>query len=230
MRMAIIPIPEVSSIVRTLTLVTLAFVLVAPSATAQQPEPDTLDARTAPSRLGGVLQVAGFVPIGEFRDNAGFGVAGIAGVRYFLDKRRFAALYGGFGFASFDSESMGDPLFYQHRTETGMYFVEVGPQIHLGRGPIAPYISASVGLTSFVTSTNVGGLFTEREGSTDLQDISPAFVGGGGLRIRVGSVHLDLAVTLHLNGTMTYRLGEDEFTSRADLLRFQAGVILDLAR
>ena len=209
--------------IRTFVLLTFASTVVAASATAQEAEPDTLDAPAVPSRLGGVFQAVGFDPTGEFRDNASFSLGGTIGGRYFLDSGRFVALYAGVGFADYGSEE-ADLFLFDGRTYTQMVFVEVGPQIHIGRGPIVPYIHGSVGITNIAARTSVTFLGETLDTETDASDTNLALAGGGGFRIRAGSVYLDLAVTYHRNGTMTYLVEEEELTSRADVLRFQVGV------
>lgn len=209
--------------VRTFALLTLAFTVVAASATAQEAQPDTLEARTIPSRLGGVFQAVGFGPAGAFRDNASFSFGGMIGGRYFLDSGRFVALYAGVGFADYGSEE-ADLFLFDGRTYTQMIFLEVGPQIHIGRGPIVPYIHGTVGITNIATRTSVTFLGETLDTDTDISDTNLALAGGGGLRIRAGSIHLDFAVTYQRNGTMTYLAEDEEFTSKADVLRFQVGV------
>ena len=187
-------------------------------------EADTSDAPAKTSHIRLVAHAIGFNPIGEFQDSTSFTVGGTLGGRYFLDKKKLVALYVGFGAANYASES-GKFLGYVWTTTTSMSFLEVGPQIHLGNGPVVPYIYAGVGPANFSTQTTLNLDDEEIDSETHASDWNLALFGGAGCQIRVyKKVYLDLGVTYQHNGTMTRLIDDEETTSEANVVRFHVGV------
>lgn len=206
-----------------LTFVLMVAVTSGPKLAAAQ-EADTSDAPAKTSRTPWVVHAIGFAPIGEFQDTASFTVGGTLGGRYFLDAKEFLALYAGVGAANYASEQQKF-LGFVWTTDTSMLFFEVGPQIHLGNGPVVPYIYGGVGLANFSTSTTLTFDDEELDSETHASDWNLALFGGAGCQIRVHKkVYLDLGVTYQHNGTMTRLIDDEEITSEANVVRVQVGV------
>ncbi len=196
----------------------------APAEVSDAQEADTSDATAKTSRPKIGIHGVGFTPIGEFSDSADSTLGFSAGYRYFLDKKEFIALYAGFGATNYASESEKF-LGFEWTTATNMFFLEVGPQIHLGSGPVVPYIYGGVGFTRFSTTTTLNLNDEEIDSETHASDYNPAFSVGAGCYIRVSKhYYLDAGVTYQHNGTMTRLIDDEEITSEANMVRFHVGV------
>ena len=210
-------------------------------------EADTSDAPVKTSRIGVVVHAIGVSTTGELQDSASTdGVAlrrsfgspqgsqlsrGGGGVtlggRYFLDKKESVALYAGFGGANnYLSEQLQfRTLGFKWTSNTSMFFLEVGPQIHLGSGPVVPYIYGGVGFANYSTTTTTVKFGGEKISSETRADFNLTLFGGAGCRIRVyKGIYFDLCVTYQDNGTMTHLIRET--TSEVNVVRIQVGVSL----
>ncbi len=154
------------------------------------------------------------LPQGEFGnfvdDGYGFGLHAV----YALDPSRVVGLRFDAGWIRYGSEHFGAPSF----PGTGRVFVDVGthnnigtfgigPQLQVPSGPIRPYINGFVGLGYFYTESSISDPYYHDTfaRSTNFDDVSFAYGGGGGLAMVLGRGSHPLAV----NFDVQYRKHDD---------------------
>jgi hypothetical protein len=172
---------------------------------------------TGPYRFqaGGNLALA--IPQGQFSHfvDLGYGLGGW--VAYNLDREGTVALKLDANFIIYGHETRRRPLSttvpyvtVDVTTSNNIYAMGLGPIITLGHGAIRPYLSGTVGFSYFATESSVKGSnnsdsFAE---STNFDDFTFAWTGGGGLRIQVSHgrtpLFIDLATDYHRNGQASY--------------------------
>ncbi len=195
--------------------------------------------------LGGGFEVASSV--GEFADyvNAGYGLGmhvefrprgGLLGFRaggMFSQYGSTTARYNLVGLVDVDVTTRNQII--------GMM---LGPELHLGAGPLEVYGVGAIGFSYFVTRSSVEG--TDQNNSpfastTNYDDITFAAETGGGLRIRLSGnpVHLDLGARYLFNGQVSYVTQNTinlnttpptitAITSDANAIVFRLGVLIGL--
>lgn len=127
-------------------------------------------------------------------------------------------------------------------TSNNIYSFGVGPEIHLSTGAIRPYLQAAIGLSNFATETSAEGSDNTDPfaRSTNFNDWTAAYYGGGGLMIQVSHgknpVLIDGALRYQSHGRTRYlREGSiqegpggtieiDPIESKTDLLIVHLGV------
>lgn len=105
-------------------------------------------------------------------------------------------------------------------TSNSILFGGVGPELVLLKGPIQPYVNASMGFSAFLTTSSLGDDWGEDWATTtNYSDAMFAWRAGGGIRVRVNSgrrpVYLDFAVERHQNGLADY-LTEGDIEDHTD--------------
>lgn len=95
-------------------------------------------------------------------------------------------------------------------TQNNIYVLALGPQLTLATGGLRPYLTGQVGFSYFATESSVRGSndFDDFASSTNFSDFTFAWMGGGGLKIRLrggrSPIWLDLATEYHRNGQVRY--------------------------
>ncbi len=208
------------------------------------------DEEVGPARgfVGGSLNYGNPVgPFGELVDN-GFG-ASLHGI-YRLDESGWLGLRGDLGFLVYGNErqtvcfssTVGCRVGLDLTTSNNIAYLGVGPQIGLPTGRVRPYVTGSIGLSYFSTSSSLRGRGDNRDfaSDTNFDDLTFAWTGGGGLYIplRGGArpISIDLSARYHGNGEAKYLRkgdiidhpdGSISFTpnhSETNLWTFQLGV------
>ena len=188
------------------------------------------------------------VPLGDFRTYVDFGGGpGIGGV-LFLDEDRIVGLRAEGNYLVYGVERNNVPLVpyvdLVRETTNSIVTAGVGPQVYLGSGAIRPYMYGTFGFSYFVTSTNLSGTYDQEPiaSTTNHSDFRWAFVGGGGLSVRVrggeNPLSVDLSAAYRYNGPAEYlangtanlerRRGggwvANPIRSEANLMTFRVGV------
>ena len=94
----------------------------------------------------------------------------------------------------------------------------LGPQLTFATGSVRPYVYAGAGFSYFFTESGVSGSsnFGDFARSTNFDDLTFAWAGGGGLQVRVSRrVGLEFSVQYVHNGRVRY-LREGSIYERAD--------------
>lgn len=165
--------------------------------------------------LGFNLQVG--VPQGEFRDFVGTGVGLGGNLTVFLDQRRRAGVRFWASWIEYGRTTERLPLSptlpglsVDLTTSNDIYSFGVGPELHLGTGAFRPYLHAAIGLSDFATTTSVegSGNLSPFASSTNFNDVTVAWYGGGGLMYLVSGgrhpVYLDGGVRYQGHGQTRY--------------------------
>jgi hypothetical protein len=196
-------------------------------------------------------------PVGEFREYVKHG-GGLNGhVIWPVRSGAPFALRADGGFIVYGSETkevcfsttVGCRVRLDLTTTNTIAYVNGGPQLMLPSGLVRPYANAAIGFSYFATTSQVSGSSSNNEpfaSSTNFDDITFAWSGGGGLLIAVARgqtpVFVDLGVRYLANGEVEYLKkgdiqdhpdGSISFTptrSEANLLKFQVGVVIGVRR
>ena len=165
--------------------------------------------------VGGEFLVAS--PVGEFAENVGtgFGV-GVHG-RFAFDDSSLFSLRGDLGFLNYGNETIRICVTQPCRvtgdltTSNNIVFAGVGPELGAGSGAVRVYTHAGVGFAYFGTTSSVEGANNQGDpfaSSTNFDDVTFAWMGGGGLQLRLSGranpVYLDLGARYHGNGEAEY--------------------------
>ena len=128
-------------------------------------------------------------------------------------------------------------------TTNSILYAGVGPELVLARGDIQPYVFGTAGGTWFVTSSSVdyNDGYGPSDDTTNYSDHTIGFRYGGGIRFNASrKVGIDLGVTRHDNGTVSYLTKGDIVDnpdgsitmnpnlSEADLLSFNVGISIGM--
>lgn len=209
----------------------LAIALAIPAAAAAQNENDERNADydfdVRPSRGELFFHGSVAVPLGAFKNHVDLGGGGGAGLLFYLDENRSAALRLEGSFVVYGTESFTTPLSrtvqvvdVTVRTTNYIASAGVGPQFVLGSGPIRPYIFGTAGISYFATSSSVSGANILSENfaeSTNLDDLKFALRAGGGMMLRLSNaVSLDFSASYQHNG-------ETEYLTKGDLRQTATG-------
>ncbi|MEO8635226.1 MAG: hypothetical protein ABI587_08115 [Gemmatimonadales bacterium] len=230
---------------RRLALATLLALAPASSLVAQnyREVPDDPGAR---NYAGLNLQLA--FPQGEFKQFVGTGYGASGDVTFMLDRSGQAGLRIFLSWIEYGrtTQQVSFPslpgLFVDLTTANDIFTLGVGPEFHLTRGALRPYVNGFFGLSMFTTTTSASGTsnsspFAESE---NFNDVTFAYAGGGGLLFQVSHgrkpVFLDAGIRYQRHGTTRYlREGSIQTTpggnviinpieSKTDLLVVHAGV------
>lgn len=170
--------------------------------------------RRSPAYVGASLTYA--VPQGDFRNNVhqGFGID--VNGHYKVDRQGIFSIGGELGFLSYGRETVRVPLSstigrvnVDMTTSNNIFWMGLGPQLVVPVGPIRPYVSGTAGFAFFWTESSVEGTYdTEAFAkSTNYDDATFAWTGGGGFLIPVGTSKqgaIDIGVRYHGNGNVRY--------------------------
>jgi hypothetical protein len=190
-------------------------------------------------------------PVGEFGDYVKHGGGLNASIAWPVTRGNPFALRADGGFIVYGSETrrvcfsttVGCRIELDLTTTNSIAYFNVGPQLMLPSGAVRPYINAAIGGSYFGTTSSVDGVDGNDDdfaSTTNFDDITFAWNGGGGMLVRLSSgrtpVFLDLGVRYHGNGEVEY-LKEGDIVdnpdgtititptrSEANLLTFQLGV------
>jgi hypothetical protein len=150
-----------------------------------------------PSRFSIVGDVLVAQPKGEFAteiDTEGFGIN--VGGLFRLDKEGFLSVRGDIGGMQYGSETLHAPYLpitgrvaLDVETTNSVFWGSIGPQIQVPVGRVEPYMNAAIGFMDFNTSTSVRGSDSDYEyaRSTNSDDVTSAWIFGGGAYVRLGS-------------------------------------------
>ncbi|MCI0436804.1 MAG: hypothetical protein L0271_24665 [Gemmatimonadetes bacterium] len=177
---------------------------------------------------GGGLLIAS--PVGEFDDyvDAGWGVGGHFVLR--VDESGVFGIRLDAGYLNYGRETrrvclsptVGCRIEVDLTTSNDIAYVNLGPQLTVARGPLQPYVNASLGFAYFATVSSVEGSGNSNEPfarTTNFDDITFAWQLGSGMRIPVSSgrtpILLDFGVRYNTNGEAEY-LREGGIIDRPD--------------
>ena len=232
---------------RRLPIAALLTLTAASSLAAQNYREVTDDRDQVKNFAGGNLQLA--FPRGEFKQFVGTGYGASGNVTFMLDRSRQVGVQISLSWIEYGRTTETVPLsptlpglFVDLTTANDIFTLGVGPEFHLTRGALRPYVNGFFGLSMFTTTTSAEGTsntspFAESE---NFNDITFAYAAGGGLLLQVshGSkpIFLDAGLRFQGHGTTRYlREGSIQTTpggnvilnpieSRTDLLVAHAGV------
>ena len=171
--------------------------------------------RAVPKMLVGINLQAAF-PEGEFADfvGTGFGIGGNFTVMLDHGHRVGLRLYGSWIEYGRTTEQVPFPglpgISVDLTTANDIYSFGVGPELHLGTGAFRPYLHGAIGLSNFVTTTSASGSSNSNPfaRTTNFNDWTAAFYGGGGLLFQVSSgrnpVWIDGGVRYQTHGETNY--------------------------
>lgn len=195
--------------------------------------------------VGGGLAVS--VPRAELNDfiDEGYGVGGQ--LLYRLDPAGVLSLRLDGAAVTYGKESFRTPLsrtvsrvLVDVETRNSIALLGFGPQLTLPAGPIRPYVNGAIGLGYFFTESSVedeGGFrLRDREiaSTTNFDDLSFSWGGGGGIELAVGSgshpLLLQLDVQYRNHGRTEFlregSIEEDDGRVTFDPLRAEADLLL----
>lgn len=170
----------------------------------------------APKTFVGINLQLG-VPQGEFRNFVGTG-AGLGGnITFMVDRGRHFGLRLWASWIEYGRTTERVPLSpslpgldVDLTTSNDIISFGFGPELHLGTGPLRPYLHAAIGTSDFATTTSVEGSNNSSPfaSSTNFNDWTFAWYGGGGLMYLVSSknnpVYIDAGVRYQVHGETRY--------------------------
>ena len=200
-----------------------------------------------PHMLLGINLQLGF-PQGEFANfvETGYGIGG--NFTFFLDQGNRAGIriFGSWIQYGRTTEQVPFPglpgIAVDLTTSNNIYSFGVGPEFHLASGAVRPYVHGAIGLSNFATRTSAEGSDNVEPfaSTTNFNDWTVAFYGGGGLQIQVSHgrnpVFIDGGLRYQSHGRTRYlREGSiqpapgggvtfDPIQSKTDLLITHLGV------
>ncbi len=211
-----------------------------------------LAAQSRPHTYGGInLQLA--QPEGEFAQfvNTGYGVGG--NVTFFLDRGNQAGIRIFGSWIEYGRTTERLPLsptlpglLVDLTTSNDIWSLGVGPEFHLLRGPLRPYLQGAIGFSVFSTTTSAEGSNNSSSfaSTNNFNDWTLALNGGGGVLFRVSNgrkpIFIDGGVRYQTHGRTRYLRegsiqpapgGGVSFTpieSKTDILVIQLGVQIGL--
>lgn len=165
---------------------------------------------------GGDLIIA--VPVGPFSEvvGGGFGLGFHGGMPW--GSSGPLSIRADLGFINYGNETIAICVTQPCRvtgdltTSNNILFLGAGPELALGEGAISGYLHGGVGFAYFATTSSVRGSGNQGDpfaSSTNYDDLTLAFLGGGGMLIQIGGrrespVFLDLGGRYHHNGEAEY--------------------------
>lgn len=170
--------------------------------------------RRSPAYVGAALTYG--VPQGDFRDNVKQGFGLDVNGHYKLDRQGIFSIGGELGFLGYGRETKRVPLSstigrvnVDMTTSNNIFWMGVGPQLTVPAGPIRPYVNGTAGFAFFWTESSVEGSYDNEPfaKSTNYDDATFAWTGGGGFLIPVGASRqgaIDIGVRYHANGNVRY--------------------------
>jgi hypothetical protein len=180
--------------------------------------------RSGPIRgfVGGEFLVSS--PVGEFADNVGTGFGLAAHGRYAFDEIGLFSLRADLGFLNYGNETIRICVTQPCRvtgdltTSNNIVFGGIGPELGVGSGAVRAYTNVGAGFAYFGTTSSVEGANNQGDpfaSSTNFDDVTFAWTGGGGLQFRISGgstpVYVDLGARYHGNGEAEYlRKGDIE--------------------
>lgn len=196
---------------RTKTVLLLATALLVPAGhTAGQEVPGPIR-----GFVGGEFLVSS--PVGEFADNVGTGFGLAAHGRYAFDDTGLFSLRADIGFLNYGNETIRICVTQPCRvtgdltTSNNIVFGGIGPELGVGSGAVRAYTNVGGGFAYFGTTSSVEGANNQGDpfaSSTNFDDVTFAWTGGGGVQFRVSGggtpVYVDLGARYHGNGEAEY--------------------------
>ncbi len=164
--------------------------------------------------LGGISLLLA-VPLGEFADFVDASPGGNLFGVYNVDRGGMFGLRFDASVVLYGHESERRPLSRTIQrvqvdvsTDNTIFSLLLGPQLTITGGAVRPYLNAGVGFSYFNTTSSVSGtteLDQDFASSTNFDDITFAWAGGGGIWIRLSrKVSLDLSGRYLGNGEVRY--------------------------
>jgi hypothetical protein len=157
------------------------------------------------------------LPQGQFSEfvEAGYGLGGWLAIN--LDRRGLLALKLDGTYLIYGRENRVRPLSptvpfvdVDVTTSNNIYSLGIGPLVTLTDGAVKLFVSGSAGFSYFATESSVSGTSnsTDFAKSTNFDDFTFSWSGGGGMRIRVSNrrnpIYIDLGAEYHRNGQARY--------------------------
>ena len=109
------------------------------------------------------------------------------------------------------SRTVGGRVLVDLATANSIAGFAFGPEVGVPSGPVRPYLNAGFSGLLFRTVSSVRGIGGEEDtiaSTTNLSDLTGAWVVGGGLRVPLGGselpIELDLGVRYHRGGRASY--------------------------
>ncbi len=170
----------------------------------------------SPKTLVGINLQLG-VPQGEFKNFVGTG-AGLGGnITFMVDRGHHFGLRIWGSWIEYGRSTERVPLSpslpgldVDLTTANDIWSFGVGPELHLGSGPLRTYLHAAIGTSDFSTSTSVEGSNNSSPfaSSTNFNDWTFAYYGGGGFMYLVSNkenpVYIDAGVRYQVHGETRY--------------------------
>lgn len=189
-------------------------------------------------------------PLGEFRDRVAGGIGGGLGAFDYPSDRRHVALRAEGSFVLYGIEGDRRPLSptipvdsVNIASTSWLLMGRVGPQVFLFTGPIRPYVYGTVGLSCFLTRTDVFSDYEDEHiaTTTNFRDLNLLLSAGAGLSVKLFEkgdrpFHLDLTAVYIHNGRAKYLAADglrelpgggwvaDPVESGANLITYRVGV------
>jgi opacity protein-like surface antigen len=169
-----------------------------------------------PIRGFGGLQFLVGNPVGQFAENVDIGFGIEAWGRWALDPRGRISLRGDLGWLNYGNETIQICVTTPCRvtgdltTSNNIVYMGFGPELGLDGGPVRLYGNGGIGFAYFGTMSSVSGSSDTEPfaSSTNQQDLTFAWHGGGGIQLRIARrrapIHLDLGARYHGNGEAEY--------------------------
>lgn len=220
---------------------------------AQQPDFFQDEGELRPVALLPGVQVMYARPVGEFHEYVKHGGGLNLNLVWPITAENPLALRVDGGFVVYGSETrrvcfsgtVGCRVQLDLTTTNSIAYLNAGPQLMLPTGAVRPYVNGAIGFSYFGTSSQVEGTSSGSDpiaSTTNFDDITLSFAGGGGILVRLASgrvpVHLDLGARYFANGEVEYLKKGDiqdnpdgsititPTRSEANLVTFQLGVTL----
>lgn len=174
-------------------------------------------------RWSGGIALGVMQPVGEFRQNVNNAIGVDAEAAFAFDRRGIFSIRALMNFTGYGHEvtrgmlspTFGNRIMVDVITQNEIFSFGVGPRLQVPSGPVRPYVTGSVGLANFTTSSHIEDNRSDNEQSTryfdtkHLGDTRFAWTGGGGLLFPVHwskgtSMQVDLGATYHGGDKASY--------------------------
>jgi hypothetical protein len=157
------------------------------------------------------------LPQGQFGEfvEAGYGLGGWLAIN--LDDRGLLAIKLDGDYLIYGRENRRRPLSptvpfvdVDVTTSNNIYSLGIGPLLTLTDGAVKLFVSGSAGFSYFATESSVSGTSnsTDFAKSTNFDDFTFSWSGGGGMRFRVSNrrnpIYIDVGAEYHRNGEARY--------------------------
>lgn len=183
-----------------------------------------------PSRISIGGDFALSQPKSEFADNVGNGYGFDATGLFNLDPKGYFNLRADFGGVQYGRETkhiasqFSGLIRYDLETDNRIEFGSIGVQLQTPDGWFRPYANAAIALTSFTTSSTLSDQNNSFEplSNTNANDISHAWIFGGGVKIPFGKYS---SAALNAGARYFYG-GQAQYLTRGDIIDQPDGSVI----